>query len=145
MKTKLQVIVFFVLMIALTSCSNTKLLTMHTWHMDETQIQIGNEQTYYKLNGLNTTPFDYSRVRFVFKKDGTGVYTDGSDRVYSFTWVFDANDKTKLKMTIKYSESKIMTFDYNFVEITNHSFTYTETYSEGGIFVMSQNRYIPFP
>jgi hypothetical protein len=94
--------------------------------------------------GLILPPFDYSKVRFKFRKDGTGSYTDGSDNMFPFTWVFNANDKTKMTMVITYGK-KVMSFDYNFIKLTNHSFTYTETYSEGGISVMSQNRYIPFP
>jgi hypothetical protein len=52
---KLSTILFFAFLTVFESCSDIKLLTKHTWHVDETQIQIGNEQTYYKLNGLNTT------------------------------------------------------------------------------------------
>jgi hypothetical protein len=144
MKIKISIVLPLIALIVFASCSDTKLLTKHTWHVDETLVQIANEQTYYKLNGLNTTPFDYSKVRFIFRKDGTGSYTDGSDNVFHFTWAFNANDKTKMTMTIDYGK-KIMSFDYSFVKLTDHSFTYTETYTEGGIYVMSQNRYIPFP
>ncbi|MBN8825036.1 MULTISPECIES: hypothetical protein [unclassified Spirosoma] len=123
--------------------TNTQLLTQHTWQLYETVQQIGGVQTSYKMNGINTTGSDYSRVRLVFKTDGSGLLTDPLNNKYTLTWKFDRNDESKMTVVINYPAPA--TLNYTLIYLDENTFSNTLFYSESGQQVLASSKYIPVP
>jgi hypothetical protein len=121
--------------------SKIQLLTQHVWEFQKTLIQVGNTQTEYIRDSINTTGDDYDVSTFTYNTNGTGTILDGSGNTNTFTWAFNPSDSTTMTLVINYATP--ITFTFSFIRLTQNSYTYTESYTQGGVNILTQVRLIP--
>ena len=126
--------------------SKTQLLTAHTWEVEESFEDILGAYYHYKRGGDNNMPLgeNPAAIRWVYRANGTGLYTDPDSSISNITWAFSPADSTIINEIITYySTQSFATF--NLVEITDStlSFTYIAGTSDDGEF--SSFRFIPAP
>jgi hypothetical protein len=75
--------------------SKTEMLTTGEWELNELHRRDENGLSFYKRGGDNSTGINYDRLRLLFRKDGTGIYTDNLGGKHEMLWEFsDAEERS---------------------------------------------------
>jgi len=123
--------------------TNTQLLTQHVWEDERAVIQIGNTQTYYIRDSINTTLDNLDAERWTYYANGTGSDFDGTN-TWTFTWTFIDSAQTQMNVVVNYSTGA-MAFTFAYIQLSSTEYTYTEYYMQNGTEVLSTIEHIPVP
>lgn len=103
-------------------------LTADTLKIEEIRFLQGNTQYYYKRGASgNTINFDTEFIKF--NANNSGVYVAGGI-IYSLTWNWMDDAKTKLQYIVSYSPALTVAWDQ--LQFTNNSVAYAEYYNRNG-------------
>ena len=125
-----------------TGLTKTKILVKYTWQINEVLRNISGKNTRYLKNGVNNTRTNYNLVRLTFNEDGSASYTNDLGQTYPATWKFTSHDQQNMELSINNSP---VTYTWNFVEISDKSFSTTTAITSDGDDVLVVARFVPFP
>lgn len=98
-----------------------ELLALHTWKLEEYRFNQNNVLTYYKRGVTsNGAAFDPDSIKL--KTDFTGTYYNAAGVTTNFTWSFQDNEKTKMKLTL----SPTFSVNWENMSVTETALRYTE-------------------
>lgn len=124
-----------------------KLIVNKQWQIQKITSAQSNTLFYYERGGQSN--WDYSQNLLLFKPDGTGEYTDGSN-LYEITWEFTNSAKDELSYVIEdYANGQpapglSMEVELENINVTATSLKYAEIYTnENGSPAVSSVHRIP--
>ena len=104
-----------------TPLTKIQILVKYSWQPDEVLRNSSCKNSHYVKDDINTTGINYSAVRIIFKEDGTGTYTTDLGQTFPATWKFTSTDQKNMEFSVSYPG--IVTYTWNFVEISDNSFS----------------------
>lgn len=97
-----------------------EILVQKPWQVDELWHHILGVNSHYIRNTFNNTNVPYENLRFVFNADGSGTTTQQDGTVYPTTWELLGSDQRNLQLSVTYSSSSTISYQWHMVEIAGN-------------------------
>lgn len=122
--------------------TNRQILIKYVWQIDEVLKNSNGKNSHYLKGKINTTGINYKAVHLTFKKNGAGSYTTDLGQTFPANWKFTSSDEKNMEFTVNYY-SDVITYKWNFVEISKKSLCNTTALSYGNSDLLVVARYVP--